>query len=279
MKILMKALWRAFYNLFNDLSIDISGYIAYTTLLAIFPFLMLLVSLAGYVGTTEAVQAALQQFYSILPSQVTTAISPVITEVTNTTPSGFLTVLIVVILWISSSSIEAIRRGLNHSYNVEEKRSIIQRRAQAILFVVIGSATFLLASFVLIVLPVGLEIWQHLEVYIEKLPNLPERLGVKIDILRLIGAYGAILITMVTMYRWLPYHKIKISHCLPGALVSSALWIMMAGLFSLYLQNFARYDVLYGSLGGIVVTLIFFHITAILILYGAHVNRVLWTEG
>jgi membrane protein len=279
MKKILITLWKALYNLFNDLSVDISGYIAYTSLLAIFPFLMLLVSLAGYLGTVEAVQTSIHQFYTILPTQVSSAIAPVIQEVTSTPPSGYLIVLVGIILWISSSSVEAIREGINHAYKVHEKRSYFYRRIQAILFVLLGSFTFLLASFILIFLPVGLEVWQLLEPYFEHLPDLPDKLGLKINLLQLMGAYGAIFLAMISMYRWLPYHKISLSHCLPGAMISSALWIMSAGLFSLYLQNFARYDVLYGSLGGIVITLVFFQITALLILYGAHINRVLWIEG
>ncbi len=270
---MLKALWNALYTMFNDLSIDIAGYIAYTCLLALFPFLLLLVSLAGYLGTTEAVQISIHQLYSLLPPEAVSGISPIIIEVTTAPHKSFLTLAIIVILWISSSSIEALREGLNHAYGIHETRSIFYRRTQAILFVAFGSVMFLIASFVLIILPVGLEIWQYMEIYIEKIPDLPEHLGLRINFLRLIGAYFAIMTSMVAMYKWLPQHKIKINDCVPGALISSMLWILMAGLFSLYLQNFARYDLFYGSLGGIIVTLIFFHMTAILILYGAHINR------
>ncbi len=126
--------------MFHDLSIDIAGYIAYTSLLALFPFIMLLVSIAGYVGTTEAVQATIQQFYTVLPAQIVSAISPIINEITiEHPPTGVLTLLILVILWVSSSSIEAIREGLNHAYGIHERRSIFYRRSQAILFVLLGS--------------------------------------------------------------------------------------------------------------------------------------------
>jgi membrane protein len=183
-----------------------------------------------------------------------------------------------VIFWISSSAIEAIREGLNHAYKVQEHRSFIYRRLQALLFVVLGSTAFLLASFVLIILPVSLEIWQFMNIYLDKIPVLPHEIETKISILRLIGAYISILVSTLAMYRWLPYHQIRLGHCLPGAMLSSGLWIIMAASFSLYLQNFARYDLFYGSLGGIVVTLLFFHLTAMLILYGAHFNRALYSE-
>lgn len=272
----LKALWRALHSMFFDLSIDIAGYIAYTCLLALFPFLILLVLAAGYVGTTEAAQVTIQQFYTVLPAEIVTAISPIINEVTNKPPSSVFTVVILIILWISSSSIEAIREGLNHAYDIKETRSIFYRRPQAILFVILASITFLLASFVLIILPIAADIWHYLEKYLDKVPILGEQLvHSNVSIIGLFGSYFAILISMAAMYKWLPQHKIKFSSCLPGAFISSSLWILMAAVFSLYLRSFARYDILYGSLGGIIVTLIFFHITAILILYGAHFNRAL----
>lgn len=271
----LKSFWLAFYRLFNDLSIDISGYIAYTCLLALFPFLMLLVSFAGYFGTEESIQTAIQQFYSVLPAEVANGISPIIKEVTQTSHGSVLTLAIAIILWISSSSIEAVREGLNHAYGIEEKRSILYRRLQAMLFVVTGSVAFILASLILIILPVGLEVWQYFEVYMDKIPDLPEKLGLQINLLRLFLAFMAIMLSMLGMYKWLPYHKISVKDCIPGAALASGLWILSAGLFSLYLQNFARYDLFYGSLGGIVVALIFFHLTATLILFGAHFNRAL----
>jgi membrane protein len=275
MKRIIVVLWKAAYNFFDSLSIDISGYIAYTSFLALFPFIMLLVSLAGYLGTTEETQSAIIQFYTLIPPQVVEAISPIIKEVTHEPAHGRLTALILIILWISSSSIEAIREGLNHAYGIQEKRSFYYRRLQAILFVLLGSGAFFMASFILIILPVGLEIINYLEKYLGKIPDLPELSNLWNTLIPVLSAYMIIFTTMVTMYRWLPYHKIKIRYCLPGALISSALWILMAALFSLYLQNFARYDILYGSLGGMIITLVFFQITAVLILYGAHINRVL----
>lgn len=270
-----RTLWTALYNMFNDLSIDISGYIAYTCLLALFPFLMLLLSLASYLGTSDIVHTAIQQFYSVLPPEVAEAIAHVVQEITQHPPSSILTLAVVAIVWISSSSIEAIREGINHAYGITEKRSFIFRRLQAIFIVILAWAAFLLASLLLIILPVGLEVWQYLERYIEKIPDLPEQLGLHINFARLLGAYIAIMLSMVGMYKWLPNRRNTLSECLPGAALSSGLWIFAAGLFSLYLQNFARYDVIYGSLGGIIVTLIFFQITAALILFGAHFNRAL----
>lgn len=271
----LKTLWQALLNMFNDLSIDIAGYIAYTSLLALFPFIMLLLSLAGYMGATENVKLAIQQFYEVLPEQIVHVISPIINDITLHPPSGVLTILIIAILWISSSSIEAIREGLNHAYLLKERRSFFMRRAQAIVFVILGSCAFLLASTLLIFLPIAFDLWFYIGPYLRKIPSIPQEYGFKTNNYALLGAFLVIFFSLISMYRWLPYHKIKLGHTLPGALVSSSLWIMMAGLFSLYLRNIAQYDLIYGSLGGVIVTLIFFHLTAMLILYGAHINRVL----
>lgn len=271
----IKTLGQALYNLCYDLSIDIAGYIAYMSFLALFPFLIMLVSIAGYVGNTDAAQLMINEFYQVLPQEVVEAISPIIREVTEHPPTGILTIAIIGILWISSSGIEALRLGLNHAYGIAEKRSFYWRRFQSIFFVLIGSLSFLIATVILIILPILLKLWQYIEVYLAYVPDLPITLGIGADFLRLLSAYCAVLIGILMIYKWLPHHKVRFKACLPGALIASGLWIVLAGLFSLYLQNFARYDILYGSLGGMIVTLIFFHLSALLILYGAHVNKMI----
>lgn len=273
MTLLIKAFWRSLSNIFHDITIDIAGYIAYMSFLALFPFLILLMLLAGYIGTLDAAQLTIQEIYQVLPQEVVKEIAPIITEVTERPQGGIITIAIIAILWISSSSVEAFRLGLNHAYDLKENRSFFSRRLQSLIFVLLGALSFLIAVGILIILPVLLKLWQLIETYLPYVPDLPGELGAPLNLIRVVAAYTAVLVWITLNYKWLPHHKITLAQCLPGALIASFLWIIAAGLFSIYLQNLARYDILYGSLGGVVITLVFFHISATLILLGGHINK------
>lgn len=273
MRKFLSAFGRAIWNILNDITVDIAGYIAYMSFLALFPFLILLMLLASYIGSMEAAQLTIQEFFQVLPPQVVEAISPIIQEVTQSPQASVITIAIVAILWISTSSIEALRVGLNHAYQLHEERSFFFRRFQSLVFVMIGALSFIFALVLLVLLPLLLQLWQYIEEHLKYVPDLPSEISSRLNMIRVITAYSAVLIWTTLNYKFLPNHKVKLSDCLTGAIIASFLWLIAAGLFSLYLQNIARYDVLYGSLGGVVVTLIFFHISASLVLLGGHINK------
>jgi YihY family inner membrane protein len=82
-----------------------------------------------------------------------------------------------------------------------------------------------------------------------------------------------LLYLMVAMlYRWLPSRHLPRREVLPGAAVTVALWILLASLFSLYLQNLTRFTVTYGSLGGIIIALFFFYMSGLIFIFGAEIN-------
>ena len=74
------------------------------------------------------------------------------------------------------------------------------------------------------------------------------------------------------LYRWLPSRHLPRREVLPGAAITVMLWLVMASLFSLYLQNLTRFTVTYGSLGGIVITLTFFYMSGVIFIFGAELN-------
>ena len=89
-------------------------------------------------------------------------------------------------------------------------------------------------------------------------------------LLALLLLYGVIAL----LYQWLPNRRLRGHEILPGAAVTVIAWLITASLFSLYLQNLGRFSVTYGSLGGIVVTLMFFYLSAAIFIFGAELNAV-----
>jgi membrane protein len=92
------------------------------------------------------------------------------------------------------------------------------------------------------------------------------------EALRYLVAIGLLYLVVALLYRWLPSRHLPRREILPGAAVTVVLWLVLAGLFSFYLQNLGRFSVTYGSLGGIVITLMFFYISALIFIFGAEIN-------
>jgi membrane protein len=80
---------------------------------------------------------------------------------------------------------------------------------------------------------------------------------------------------LLALHRWLPGRRLSFGALLPGVLLTGMLWLGTASLFSFYVANLGNYTATYGSLGGVIVTLVFFYISAALFIFGAEVNAAL----
>lgn len=246
--------------------VEMSGYMAFSTLLAFFPFLMFLVSLSSFLISPEIIQSFLQEVNQVVPSEVAATLNPVIQEVLESTNTSLLTLSIVSALIISSSGVEALRSGLNDIFSLKETRGFFWRRLQDVLFVFIGAIAFLLASLSIIVIPLVIHSFEEI------LPYFPEFSLLHISLIRYGITFFILAWVAALFYKVLPNHKKKYKQCLPGGYIAAAIWMGVASLFPVYLAHFSRYNVIYGSLTGVIVTLLFFQLTAMILLFGAQYN-------
>ncbi len=102
---------------------------------------------------------------------------------------------------------------------------------------------------------------------------------IALNIVRFIFAVLILFLLFSTIYKILPNHRQSFRDVRPGAVVATIIWLVLAQLFSIYLAHFGNYDATYGSIGGMIITLIFFHYSASIILLGAELNYVLGNKG
>jgi len=257
--------WHATWHLIDDGALTFAGHIAFMTLFSMFPFLIFLTTLAGVLGQTEQVQEFIALGLTLLPDEVRDAIRPAIEEVASSRRTGLMTVSILASLWAVSSGIEALREALNAAYGVEDARPIWFTRLQSLLFTIVFSISILIVMTVWVVGPV---IWSYVEPHL----NVPWRWGWMYEALRFVIAIGLLYLVVALLYRWLPSRHLPRREILPGAAITVVLWLVLARLFSFYLQNLGRFSFTYGSLGGIVLTLMFFYLSALIFIYGAEIN-------
>jgi membrane protein len=257
--------WRATVHFINDGGTTQAGSIAFTTLFALFPFLIFLTTLAGEFGQEEAARRFIDLSLEGLPAEVVDVIRPAIDQVVDVRRTGLMTASILVAVWTASSGLEALRTALNYAYGIEESRWWWLLRLQSIFFTIIMSIAILV---LMIVVVAGPFIWH----FLVDLLKVPPSWGWTYTALRYLLAVLLLYAVVALLYQWLPNRHLRGYEILPGAAVTVVAWLITASLFSLYLQNLGRFSVTYGSLGGIVVTLMFFYLSAAIFIFGAEVN-------
>jgi membrane protein len=261
----VRIVWHAIWHLINDGGMTYAGHIAFMTLFSSFPFLIFLTTLAAEIGQTDAARQFITTVLSLLPSEVSAAIKPAVVEVISTRRTGLMTISILTSLWATSSGVEALREALNKAYGVEEMRPIWLLRLQSLGFTIIFSICII---WVMLVLVIGPVIWSYVQPHLD----VPWEWGWFYEALRYFIAVALLYLIVALLYRWLPSRHLPRREVLPGAAVTVVLWLALASLFSLYLRNLGRFSLTYGSLGGIVITLMFFYLSALIFVFGAEIN-------
>lgn len=263
-----KVLWDAVVHFANDNSLILAGYIAYMTLFAMFPFLIFLTTVGGVIGQGEAATRFIEYLLEGVPSEVATTLRPSILEITERPRTGLMTVSILVALWVASSGIEALRSALNEAYNAEQFPAIWKARLQSLGLTILFTFGIIVTMISIVAGPF---IWSMLE-WVLIIPSFYGWLyGVSRYVFGVIVLYGIVAL----LYFLLPNRSLRKREVFPGAALAVALWLGSLSLFSFYLANMASYSVTYGSLGGIVVTLLFFYVSACIFIFGAEVNAAL----
>jgi membrane protein len=251
---------------------EVAGYVAYTMIFAIFPFLIFLTALAGFLGSEEAANRVIDMLFTNLPNDVAATLAPAVHSVLTKRHGGLLTISILITLWSASSGIEALRLSLNLAYMCKEERPFWLRRLQSLIFVIMSSLAFLLVSVLMVALPALIDLAaRYLSEYVEITAALRAKLSVGGN------AVGGLVIvgSQLALHYWLPQRKLGLRQLWPGVLFSSFLMGLVASLFSVYLASVGDVGSTYGGLGGAVAALLFFYVAGLLFSFGAEFNAAL----
>jgi membrane protein len=245
--------------------IEHAGYLAFLSLFSIFPFLIFLISIVGFFGDSESGIKLIYSIISSAPKEVVEALIPRVQEIISGPPQTFLTLAIIGVIWTASSSVEGCRTILNRAYRVHFPPPYLLRRLVSIaeffvivFSIVIGIAIFIIAPIVLRAIEWKFSISFKIDYdffYIRHLAFL-------------------ILLTCATslLYYALPNAKQRINKTMPGSILAVIFWVILEKLFSLYLANFHQFNFIYGSLAGIIISLMFFYLISLIFILGAEFN-------
>ncbi len=267
-----KVLMRTFSEMISDrIGLAAAGCAFYATL-ALFPAISTLVSLYGLAFDPSTVEPQLRVLRDLLPRPAFLLISErVHTLVTQ--PRGTLTISLIistlVTLWSSSAGTKSILAALNMAYEEKETRSFLRFQATALtmtLCAILGAAV---TVALLVFLPAVLDfIPRHFGFEaVEAGTQTLLRIGTPLLLLLLVGLSFSLLYRFGPSRREASWHWIT-----PGSMVATLLWLLASTGFSYYVGHVASYDATYGPLGAVVGIMMWFFVTAYVVLLGAELN-------
>ena len=261
-------IYRAGDNLVENDGIELAGYLTFLELLSLFPFLVILVALTGFIGQGEAGSAFVNLIISHMPETATQILKPRIDEIISGPPQGLLTLSILGALWTSSSAVEGFRTVLNRAYQVSEPPTYILRRLLSILQMILFTLILIVVMLVLVLAPIIIA-------KIERETGLDLPPGMALFFAQDFFYFSilAMFLIVASLYYWLPNIRQSLIGVVPGALMVVGGWILGAKLVAFYLTNVSQVNLIYGSLSGFIATLLFFFVMNIIFIYGAEFNH------
>ena len=248
---------------------DVGHSAAALTYYLIFTFFPLLVFLNGLLGTMDISLVDLANELSrVLPVEIINIIVSYIEYVTSERSSHVMFLGLVVSLYFPMRAVNFIMVSINKVNKISKKRPFVRHYLLVFIFT-ISIMLSIIASFVFIT--VGRTVLTFLSDYFY-ISNAMIELW---NYLRFLLLGGMLFLVLSTLYYIAPYKRLKFRQVMPGAFASLASSVVMSIVFSFYVENMANYSLIYGSLGAIVVLLIWLYFNALTILMGAHLNYIL----
>jgi membrane protein len=243
--------------------------LAYRALFALFPFFALLVTLLGILEVVDFFDWLIDQAYSVLQEQYARLGQQVIEEIQYQPQSELLLVTIGIALWSVSSGVRTLTKALNAVHEVEETRPGWKRYALSFFYALGLAVMVILAAALLLIGPQAVE-------WVVGLVGLDEVFISLWTWLRLPVALVLIMLSVSIVYWALPNVNHPYRLITPGAALAVIAWVIASLGFSFYLANFANYSVIYGSLGAAFALLLYFYISAAVLLMGAELNAAIY---
>src|ERR1700757_973459 len=221
----------AFYRFNADDGWAIASHIALSTLMSMFPFLILVTAIAGFVGSKNLADEVARLIIAAWPEEVSGGIAEQMHEVLTTARGDILTVGAVFALYFSSSGIESLRIGLNRAYGLRETRPWRLLRLESIGYVLVAAAGLLALAFLVVLGPL---IFRAALAYVDWLAPLEGHYNIARVSVAAFVLTGALLIP----HMWLPAGRRQIEDVWPGIAATLALWLACGFVFGRYLADF-----------------------------------------
>jgi len=257
----------AYYRFIADDGWAIASHIALSALMALFPFLIVVTSLAAStLGSKALADEVAKLLLEAWPEEVAGPIANEIHKVLTTTRGDVLTVGVALAVYFASSGIESLRIGLNRAYGMMETRNWFLLRLESIGYVLIAALALLALAFLIVLGPLLFATALKYAPYLAPLEW-------NFTVARYAVTSTVLVVALLIAHKWLPAGQRRFVDILPGIVATLLLWLASAVMFGRYLAEFAyTYVTYYAGLASVMIALVFLYWTASIFVFGGELN-------
>lgn len=255
-------------ELLKDNIDDVGAMMAYYAILALFPMLVFVLTIAMLVVDADTIQQGVAMVTQTLPGSTRQLLAGRVQGFVDTAGAGFAIGTAVLALWGASRGAVALANALNAMFGKAETRPWWRRQLTAIA-VTLGVAIMVVLALALLVVGPSVGHWAADRFGLGGVFDTVWGIG------RWVGAGVLVMIVWAVLYKFLPNTKAPFRVFTPGAFIGVLLWLGISYAFGVYLDHFDSYEATYGALGGGIIFLTWLWLSNMAILFGAEVNDVL----
>lgn len=261
--------WSFFKTFIKRLQVDdvsgLAAQLSYFFLLSLFPLLIFLFTLLAYPPFSQ--EDILRIVRSYAPDGSMAIIEGNLAEVMEGN-STLLSFGVIGTIWSASNGMNAIIKAFNHAYGVKESRTYFISRGMSIILTLAMIFVFIVA----LLLPV---FGKQIGIFLFAEFGLSDEFLSIWNHMRWVISTIVLFIVFTILYLIAPNKKLKCLTVIPGAIFATAGWSLVSFLFSFYVAYFANYSATYGSLGGIIVLMVWFYLSGLIIILGGEINALI----
>ena len=260
---------RAIKDFMNDDMTTYAAALTYRVLLAIFPFLIFVLTLLEAAGLANFFDWLLNQAQSAFPRDLYSQFEMIVQQARSGANGGLLSLGLILALWAASGGIRAAMHAINAAYDVIQERPIWKKYPLSIIYT-IGLAVLVITAVALMLL--GPQTMEWLAGHI----GLGDAFVTIWAWIRIPVAIFLMMLAVAMVYYFFPNVDQPFQIVSPGSVVAVLAWVLATIGFSFYISNFANYNATYGSLAGVIVLLLYLYISSAVLLLGAEINGVIY---
>jgi membrane protein len=252
----------------RDRILSTSNELSFKLLLALFPLIMLCLLILGFLNIES------EMFLNYIDGAVPDAFSEIarifVIEVVETRSIGLISVTLFIAIFSASSGFNAVIRIVNKSFNQKETRNIITVRLLSIALVFV----FVLSiASAIVFIAINTDILYS--IFPSESLSLSSYAFYTANFFAGVISLAMILLATMVIYKLASCKKVRFINVLPGSLFSVISWFLATKAFSIYISNFSDYSRVYGSIGSVVILMIWVNILSVVFLLGSEINAVL----
>ncbi|MEE1242572.1 YihY/virulence factor BrkB family protein [Frisingicoccus sp.] len=246
-----------------------AGQSAYFIILSVLPFLLFLLTLVQHLPIKF--ETIMDAIFLVIPTTYESTVISILNDIHVDSGTTILSISVITTIWTAGKGIMALSSGLNSIREIEENRSYIVIRLKAMIYTLLFA---ILIIFTLFVIVFGNQIYSWIRSVFEYFPDYSELLS----ILRSFVAIGIYISMFTLFYKFLPAKPMKIAEQIPGAIFTTAGWMISSYIFSLYVELSDSPSYMYGSLSYLILFFIYLYILMYIFFLGAELNFFLFPE-